>query len=282
MSSMFSGSDLVSIDVSNFDTKNVKDMSYMFYECSSLTNIDVSNFCLNSNPKLEEMFLQCDNLTTLNVGFEIPEKVNDLTIMVRDCKNIHEIIVPRVKNGASDITLSISSYLDSEIYERDTHESAVKEGQYGNYTYKINVNDQPHTYIFSKTHKWDNEQRNATCTEESIVSTCTICGEKIGTKTDHLGHIAGSPVIENRVEPTYDKEGGYDEVVYCTRDDNGCGHSEISRKHVVLEKLKKPDSTDAKKDDGKKDEPSKTETKPSSTASTKTTYADGLNQRNGE
>ena len=49
---------------------------------------------------------------------------------------------------------------------------------------------------------------------------CTICGERIGIEGEALGHIPGSTVIENRIEPTYDKEGGYDEVVYCTRDDN--------------------------------------------------------------
>ena len=35
---------LTNIDLSNFNTQNVTNMSYMFYECSSLTNIDLSNF----------------------------------------------------------------------------------------------------------------------------------------------------------------------------------------------------------------------------------------------
>ena len=35
---------LTYIDVSNFDTKNVTDMSNMFYGCNNLINIDLSKF----------------------------------------------------------------------------------------------------------------------------------------------------------------------------------------------------------------------------------------------
>ena len=35
---------LTNIDLSNFNTQNVTDMSYMFSRCKSLTNIDLSNF----------------------------------------------------------------------------------------------------------------------------------------------------------------------------------------------------------------------------------------------
>ena len=35
---------LTSIEVSNFNTHNVKDMKSMFYNCQSLTSLNVSNF----------------------------------------------------------------------------------------------------------------------------------------------------------------------------------------------------------------------------------------------
>lgn len=44
-------------------------------------------------------------------------------------------------------------------------------------------------------------------------------------------HTPGKPVEENRVEASCDKEGSYDEVVYCTE----CGE-EISREHKTIEK----------------------------------------------
>ena len=45
MSAMFHRcSSLQSINLSSFNTTNVKDMSYMFYGCSSLQSIDLSSF----------------------------------------------------------------------------------------------------------------------------------------------------------------------------------------------------------------------------------------------
>ena len=53
-----------------------------------------------------------------------------------------------------------------------------------------------------------------------------------------IAHTPGAAVIENEVAATFDKEGGYDTVVYCSI----CGE-ELSREHTVIEKLT-PDPTD--------------------------------------
>ena len=86
--------------------------------------------------------------------------------------------------------------------------------------------------------------KKPTCTETGkakVASRCRDCGKTLSSDyvtLSALGHVAGEPVIENMVDPTTEKEGGYDIVVYCTRDENGCGHKELSRKHVVIDKLK--------------------------------------------
>ena len=42
---MFSGcNSLTNLNLSNFNTQNVTNMSFMFSECDSLTNINLSNF----------------------------------------------------------------------------------------------------------------------------------------------------------------------------------------------------------------------------------------------
>lgn len=88
------------------------------------------------------------------------------------------------------------------------------------------------------------ETKKATCTEKGMITSTTSCTkcrktlESTTIETPALEHIAGEPVIENKVDPTTKKEGGYDIVVYCTREHNGCGHKELSRKHIVLDKLK--------------------------------------------
>ena len=63
---MFKGcNNLTNIDVSNFDTKNVTDMSGMFDSCNNLTNIDVANFDTNNVTDMGCMFYGCNNLTNL-------------------------------------------------------------------------------------------------------------------------------------------------------------------------------------------------------------------------
>ena len=47
------------IDLSNFDTSNVTDMSYMFKECKKLKYLNLSNFKINC--KTKEMFSVADN-----------------------------------------------------------------------------------------------------------------------------------------------------------------------------------------------------------------------------
>jgi surface protein len=55
-------SSLTSLDLSNFNTDNVKDMSYMFYYCTSLTSLDLFNFNTNNVKDMREMFSHCSSL----------------------------------------------------------------------------------------------------------------------------------------------------------------------------------------------------------------------------
>ena len=59
--------DLTNINLSNFNTNNVTDMSCMFYECSSLTNINLSNFNTNNATNMSSMFTGCKKLNKNNI-----------------------------------------------------------------------------------------------------------------------------------------------------------------------------------------------------------------------
>ena len=49
-------------------------MSYMFFECSSLTNIDLSSFNTQNVKNMSNMFYDCDSLTNINLSnFNIPK-----------------------------------------------------------------------------------------------------------------------------------------------------------------------------------------------------------------
>ena len=58
-------SSLENIYLSNFNTQNVTDMRYMFYKCNSLTNIDLSNFNTQNVTNMSFMFSGCYSLKIL-------------------------------------------------------------------------------------------------------------------------------------------------------------------------------------------------------------------------
>ena len=65
---MFYGcSSLTNIDLSNFNTNNVTNMSGMFYKCSSLKEINLSNFNTNNVTDMYDTFIGCEKLTKNNI-----------------------------------------------------------------------------------------------------------------------------------------------------------------------------------------------------------------------
>ena len=72
---------LTTLDVSNFDTKNVTNMGYMFAGCTSLTTLDVSNFDTKNVTNMNKMFYECNGLTTLDVSNFDTKNVTDMRWM---------------------------------------------------------------------------------------------------------------------------------------------------------------------------------------------------------
>ena len=52
---------LMQLNLSNFNTNNVTNMSYMFYRCSSLKELNLSNFNTNNDINMSCMFDGCSN-----------------------------------------------------------------------------------------------------------------------------------------------------------------------------------------------------------------------------
>jgi len=79
---------LISLDLSNFNTINVKDMSYMFYYCPSLTFLNLSNYNTNNVSDMSYMFYKCSSLTSLNLSNFKTNKVNNMRYMFSNCSNL--------------------------------------------------------------------------------------------------------------------------------------------------------------------------------------------------
>ena len=72
---------LTTLDVSNFDTSNVTDMSYMFAETYDLTSLDVSYFDTSNVSNMSHMFSDMSSLTTLDVSHFDTSNVTNMSSM---------------------------------------------------------------------------------------------------------------------------------------------------------------------------------------------------------
>lgn len=82
MSSMFgSMSKLTTLNLSSFNTSKVADMSNMFYGMSKLTNLNLSNFDTSKVTDMSGMFSIMPSLTTLDISSFDTSKVTDMGFM---------------------------------------------------------------------------------------------------------------------------------------------------------------------------------------------------------
>lgn len=89
MFNMFSGmSNLTSLDLSNFETSNVTEMNSMFSDVSSLTNLDLSNFDTSNVTDMNSMFSGMSSLTSLDLSNFNTSKVTKMRNIFRNMSNL--------------------------------------------------------------------------------------------------------------------------------------------------------------------------------------------------
>ena len=81
-------SNLITLDVSNFDTSQVTNMGNMFYSCYSLKTLDVSNFDTSKVTDMSYMFSNCQNLTTLDLSNFNTINVTNMKFMLSGCYSL--------------------------------------------------------------------------------------------------------------------------------------------------------------------------------------------------
>ena len=84
-------SNLKNIDLSPFDTKNVTCMNNMFSNCTNLESIDLSSFKTKNVTNMDAMFFDCHNLETINVSSFNTDNVNNMTSMFEGCSKLNKI-----------------------------------------------------------------------------------------------------------------------------------------------------------------------------------------------
>lgn len=86
--SLFAGYSGERLDLSNFDTSAVTDMSSMFYSCESLITLDVSSFDTSKVTNMNGMLSYCVNLEELDLRNFDTSKVTDMNGMFRSCSSL--------------------------------------------------------------------------------------------------------------------------------------------------------------------------------------------------
>ena len=81
-------SDIIEIDLSNFDSSNVSTMGYMFYGCSQLSSLNLSNFDTSNVANMECMFCFCSQLSSLNLSNFVTSTVTNMICMFQGCTQL--------------------------------------------------------------------------------------------------------------------------------------------------------------------------------------------------
>ena len=93
MYAMFRMCGLSSLDLSEFDTRNVETMNSMFWGCSSLTSLDLSSFDTQRVTDMCYMFSECSKLTSIDLSSFNTQLVTDMCYMFKDDNQLQTIHV---------------------------------------------------------------------------------------------------------------------------------------------------------------------------------------------
>ena len=75
----------------SFDTKNIISMNHMFFFCSNLISIDISNFNIEKVENISYMFYGCSLLTTIKLPNSKSPNLIDIRNLFFNCNNLNSI-----------------------------------------------------------------------------------------------------------------------------------------------------------------------------------------------
>ena len=79
---------LQDLNIDNLETRNVKDMRGMFYGCESLSKIDLSLFDAQNVENMSLLFFGCKSLVDVNLSRFNTQNVKDMYCMFGGCENL--------------------------------------------------------------------------------------------------------------------------------------------------------------------------------------------------
>lgn len=113
MNSMFYSSNIKELDLSNFNTDNVTDISSMFVNCTSLITLNVSNWNIGKITSMSMLFYNCNKLTALDLSSWDISKVTTLSNAFASCSALVDFIAPKNISVNMDVSKSTKLSHDS-------------------------------------------------------------------------------------------------------------------------------------------------------------------------
>ena len=111
----FDCSSLTYLNLSNFNTENVTDMSWMFFKCISLENLNLSNFSTQKVINMRGMFSECSSLKNLNLSYFNTQNVTDMSWMFFKCSSLENLNLPHLFNTQNVTDMSWMFYNCSSL-----------------------------------------------------------------------------------------------------------------------------------------------------------------------
>ena len=110
---------LISLNLSNFNTSKVTDMGFMFYQCHSLVSLDLSSFDTSKVRRMSYMFDGCEKLEFINLKNFNENNLSESVNIFNNTKN-NIIICINEKNNINQILSKIES---KKCYNMDCSEN---------------------------------------------------------------------------------------------------------------------------------------------------------------
>ena len=118
---------ILDLDLSNFDTSKVTNMSYMFFSMSNLTSLNLSNFDTSKVTNMVDMFASIRNLTTLDLSNFDTSRVTNMSAMFSGMSSLTSLNISNIDtsqvtdmrwmfhNMSSLTTLNLSNFDTSNV-----------------------------------------------------------------------------------------------------------------------------------------------------------------------
>ena len=120
---------LKELNLSNFNTEKVSNMSYMFYECKSLKELNLLNFNTKNVKYMNNMFDGCESLKNLNLSNFTTDKVESMVDMFERCFLLNITQFPgytnkrptEKNNNYSNLKCNIPRFLKNEYIKNEIY-----------------------------------------------------------------------------------------------------------------------------------------------------------------